>query len=400
MPVHIEPVGGVSGDMFVAAFVDAEPELAPLLSEALARLGTPGGLRLEIEPTRNHQIDGHRFAVRAPSLGHNHYADIVRLIEASGLDAPVKARALDVFRLLGRAESKVHGVPLEAVTFHEVGNWDSIVDIVLAATLIERHGDDDWTIGSLPLGEGFVQCDHGRIPVPAPATVELLRDLPVHRDGIEGERVTPTGAAILRHISPRARTALPTMRLERCGVGFGTRTFEGISNVLRLFFLSELESRADHDEVTAIRFDVDDQTPEDLAIGLDRIRATDGVLDVVQYPVYGKKGRLASRVEILVRPCEAERVIGQCFIETSTIGLRYGTETRRILPREHVRLDVEGGVRRAKRVTRPDGSRTGKLEADDLAGQDKGFSARRRQGSAVADVLSAPPSRSGHRDDD
>ncbi len=400
MHVHIDPVGGVSGDMLVAAFLDSDPDLAHPLTEALSQLGAPDELRLEISPYRNRQMNGHRFGVSAPRLGHNHYSDIVRLIAGSGLAPAVKDRALDIFRLLGEAESTVHGVPLESVTFHEVGNWDSIVDIVLAAVLIERHGGHVWTTGPLPLGDGFVDCDHGRIPVPAPATVELLRDFAVFRDGVQGERITPTGAAILRHISPACRTALPAMRFERCGVGFGARELEGVSNVLRLLFFSD-ESRAfDRDEVTAIRFDVDDQTPEDLAIGLDRLRAAEGVLDVIQFPVLGKKGRLASRVEILVRPAQAERIIAACFAETSTIGLRYGTETRRLLPREQVRLELDGEVRRAKLVTRPDGSRTGKLEADELASLDAGLAARRRQGSAVAEALSEPRPGAGGRDRD
>ena len=367
MRIHIEAVGGLAGDMFIAAMVDAEPESAHELDNVLCALAAPTEVRVRAEPTNNGQMVGHRFSVAAPARGHAHYPDIVRLIEGSTIKQAVKARALDIFAILAHAEAKVHGVELDKVNFHEVGNWDSIIDVVFAAHLIERCSDAHWTTGPLPLGEGFVDCDHGRIPLPTPAALEMLKGFPVYRDGIKGERITPTGAAILRHLTPTYGQDTGTMVVSRSGVGFGTREFAEISNVVRLLFSDEAFVGPEADRVGVIRFSVDDQTPEDLAIALDQIRIADGALDVMQMPAFGKKGRMLSRIEVVCQPEYISDIVQTCFQQTSTIGLRWGFESRAVLSREEAIVIHDGERWNAKIATRPDGIKTAKVEADDLA---------------------------------
>jgi pyridinium-3,5-bisthiocarboxylic acid mononucleotide nickel chelatase len=231
---------------------------------------------------------------------------------------------------------------------------------------VEQAGAPSRSTSPLPLGRGRVATAHGPLPVPAPATAVLLQGLPVHDDGIPGERVTPTGAAILRHLAPAAAPA-GTMRLAATGHGFGTRVLDGVPNLLRVLALADAGDATTADRVGVVRFEVDDQTPEDLATALDRLRALPPVRDACQWPVAGKKGRLAAAVQVLCDPAALDAVLDACLSETATIGLRWRVESRRTLRRE----DLPG----AKRVRRPDGAATVKADADPLAAAG-GYAAR------------------------
>ena len=261
------------------------------------------------------------------------------------------------------------------VSFHEVGAIDSIVDIVAAAELIARLGAATWWSSPLPLGSGRIRTQHGLLPVPAPATALLLRGLTTIDDGIPGERVTPTGAAVARYLLPRERPAPKPRRLMASGTGFGTRRIPGISNCLRvLVFEPESENPPavsaafTHRELGVIIFEVDDQSAEDLANGLDRIRVLPGVHDVIQSVAFGKKGRMATQVQVLAAPATLEGTIAACFSETTTIGLRFQTVQGAALPRVAETVDIDGRSLRVKLVQRPDGSVTAKTEASDVAG--------------------------------
>ena len=263
----------------------------------------------------------------------------------------------------------MHGIAVADVTFHEVGAWDSIADVVCAAWLIDSLGPATWSSAPLPLGGGQVRTAHGMLPVPAPATALLLRGLPIRHDGVEGERVTPTGAAILRHLEPTFDREGIEGRIARTGHGFGSRRLPGMSNVLRALVLDPVHDGSDWREETigVCSFEVDDQTAEDLAIGLDRLRATGGVLDVVQTPALGKKGRVVASVRVLARPGARECVIARCFAETTTLGVRWQAVRRAALEREEAAIDVGGDSIRIKRTRRPEGEVTIKAEMDDLA---------------------------------
>ncbi len=396
MHLYLDPVGGVAGDMFAAAVLDAFPALEAELRAALDASGIGAHARVARVGHDDGTMTGSRFVVDPGPEGETRSRDaseIGRIIEGAGLDRAVRERAAAIFSLLAGAESRVHGVPVDAVRFHELGGWDSIADVVSAAWLIEALGASGWSAAPLPLGRGRVATAHGLLPVPAPATVLLLEGMPVHDDGRPGERVTPTGAAILRHLAPSFAPLPGPLRLARAGSGFGARTLEGTSNVLRLLVFDAIAGQGTAgDRVTVCRFEIDDQSPEDLAVALERLRARDGVLDVVQAPVFGKKGRLGVQVQVLARPGARAGVIEEVFAQTTTLGVRWHEVNRTVLARDAVEVGAGGGTVRVKRARRPGGPCTVKAEMDDLAALAGGRAARERaRREAERAARAAPP---------
>jgi uncharacterized protein (TIGR00299 family) protein len=375
--------------MFAAALLDAWPERRAAVDAALAALDLPEGVAAGPAPFNDGTLAGTRFLVAPPRRDAHHRAfrDIRTLLAASRLPAAVASRAVAIFAVLAEAEGRVHGIAAEDVSFHEVGAWDSIVDIVAAAALIEDIGAAEWSTAPIPIGAGRVRSAHGELPVPPPATALLLEGFEVFDDGRLGERVTPTGAAILRHLAPAQGLPRRRLRMGRVGYGFGTRRFAGISNVLRVAAFADAEAPgiagAAQEEIVTIRFEIDDQTPEDLAVGLERLRAVPGVLDVLQIPGFGKKGRMLAQIQVLARPDACDAATEACLRETSTLGVRIERVTRRILARSHAtRVDADGAAVRVKTATRPGGTLTTKAEIDDIAsasGDRAAREARRRR---------------------
>lgn len=385
MHIHIDPLGGLAGDMFLAAMLDAWPQEMPGLEAAVRAAGLPPEISLTFKPHADHALTGARFVVEMQRETHSlgAYRDIAAGLKAADLGAGVRDHALAIFAILAEAEAHVHGVAVEDVTFHELAGWDSIADIVGAAYLIDRLKPASWSVAPLPMGRGRVMTAHGPLPLPAPAAARLLEGFPLIDDGIEGERVTPTGAAILRHLKAGSGPHNP-MRLRRSGIGFGTRTFPGLSNAVRILVFDEAPSQAE--QVGVIAFEVDDQTPEDLAAGLDALRGREDVLDVVQFPVFGKKGRLMTSIQVLCRPERLDAVIDGCFLETTTIGLRWQRTARSVLPRRQSASDDVS----VKIVQRPDGGRTAKADIDAVTGE-PGFHRRRdRRQQAETAALKGP----------
>jgi len=371
MDVHLDAVGGVAGDMFIAAVLDAFPDLRDGMLDAIRASGLPVDIGLSVEPFADHALTGLRFNVdegrHRHAHGHSHtkFRDIRKMLETAPLESSVRAHAIGIFSRVAEAEGKVHGLPIEEISFHELGEWDSIADIVGAAFLISRL-DARWTVGALPQGSGQVKTAHGYLPVPTPATVLLLEGFEFHDDGLAGERVTPTGAAILAYLNANQPRDHKSRRLLRSGSGFGTRTLPGMSNVLRLLAFEQSETATETDRIAELAFEVDDQTPEDLSIGLDKLRAHPSVVDVLQAPVFGKKGRLAVQVQVLAAPDDLENVLNACFAETTTLGVRYQILERRKLRRRHETVEAHGRTVRVKIAERP-GGETAKAEADDLS---------------------------------
>lgn len=396
MQIHLDAVGGMAGDMFVAALLDAFPEHAAGVL-ASVRAASAAGIGCELVAHNDGILQGHRFVVTGPEpadaaiplhhhahshdhAGHDHghdahhhaphghrpWSDIRAALRDADLAPAVRDHAIGIFGHLAEAEARVHGIPVEEVAFHEVGAWDSIADIIATSHLIATLDAMAWSVGPLPLGSGRVKTQHGFLPVPAPATALLLEGFALVDDGISGERVTPTGAAILRHLcnAATARPAGPRI-LRRSGIGFGTRRLPGLSNCVRvLAFETPTAAAADHRELAVIEFEVDDQSGEDLAMGLDRLRRHGDIFDVVQMPVFGKKGRMMIHVRALARADAVDSAIAACFRETTTIGLRHRIVSGAALPRRLSTVEVEGRSVRVKVVDRP-GGRTAKAEADD-----------------------------------
>jgi len=379
MHIHLDAVGGVAGDMFIAAMLDAFPDLHDGMLAAIRAAGLPAEVHVGFAEHQDHALTGLRFRVIEPRTAellvaaHHHphtpFADIRAHLQACALTPSVRAHAIGIFTVLAQAEAKVHGKTIDTVSFHELGEWDSIADIVGAAFLIDAFASPGaaatWSVSSLPLGRGRAKTAHGILPIPTPATVLLLEGFEFADDGLEGERVTPTGAAILRHLGCTQSASRRSRRLLRTGIGFGTRTFTGISNVLRVLAFEEVREHRGSDEVAQVQFEVDDQTPEDLAIALDKLRAHPSVLDVLQTPAFGKKGRMTMHIQLLADVADMEAVFDACFSETTTIGLRFQVMQRRKLARASTTVEAAGRQMRVKIAERP-GRTTAKVEADDL----------------------------------
>lgn len=386
---HLDPLGGMAGDMFAAALLDLRPELEPGLHDLIARCPLLDGVAATLTPHDDGVLTGRRFTVtndNAPKDhpphhhhhahdGHHHHDDsphshvewrsIWHALDHMPAPTAVIGHAIGIFSELAAAEARVHGTTPEAVTFHEVGAWDSIADILAAAYLIDAVGPAEWMVGSIPLGSGRVRTAHGLLPVPAPATVLLLEGFPMIDDGVAGERVTPTGAAILRYLCKGGPGAARSGRLAGSGHGFGMRRLTGVSNCLRVLAFE----RGEHiqaDRVAVLECEIDDQTGEDLAIALAHIRAHAGVLDAVQAVAFGKKGRLMTQLRVLSVPHAADEVARLIFDETATLGIRRTVTERLTLPRRS--HEAQAGVRTlpAKTAARPSGETT-KLEADALS---------------------------------
>ncbi len=386
MHLHLDALGGVAGDMFAACLLHARPDAADRVATAV-RLAA--GVDCTTVAHDDGTLTGLRFTVDAPERaphGHAHWSSIRRRLDDGTLDADIARHAIGIFAVLAAAEARVHGTAPDDVVFHEVGAADSIADIVAAATLIARLDIDTLSLSALPLGSGRIETAHGVMPGPAPAVSILLQGFETIDDGIPGERITPTGAAILRYLEPVARP--PAGRLAATGYGFGSRSLPGISNSLRatLFEIAEPSRRVPHRMLAVIAFEIDDQSGEDLAAGIDRIRAHAAVHDVIQLAAIGKKGRLAVQLQVLADDRQADDVADLCFRETTTIGLRIQRVEARALVRRTACVSAGGHDVTLKIVERPGGD-TAKPESDDIlhAGDAAARAARRAQALLAAE---------------
>lgn len=345
MHIHLDLLGGLAGDMFLAGAIDAGLVDISALEEALRTLGLGTGIEIVCDKVVRGAIEGThvRFQGWDPSAeaDHRHLSTILRMLDESGLPDGVRERAKALFNILGEAESSIHGIPMERVHFHEVGAVDSLLDFVSAAWIMETPGLS-WSIGAIPCGTGTIETDHGTIPVPAPATARLLEGFKVVQTDIEAELVTPTGAAILRGLGaqPSTRPAV----LKRTGYGCGTRNPKRLSNVVRFVLFEDSSSapNTETDHVLQLTTEIDDMNPEILASVEERL-FTLGALDVVRDPVLMKKGRLGTRLSVLCLS-DAREAIASCILrETTSFGLRIEHIERIKLRRAQVSVDTPYG---------------------------------------------------------
>jgi uncharacterized protein (DUF111 family) len=427
--IHLDAVGGVAGDMVVAALVDAFPELrARVLADIVAALpavagvpdfreGTSGGIRALSFGLRQggnpsqHGSDGHTHD-HDDDHGHGRperqngrdgsgagsFRDMVDRIRTARLAPGTADHAVAILTSMAEVEAAIHRVAIDAVQFHEIADWDSLMDVVAAGSLAATLDPATWSVSELPRGAGLVRTRHGFLPVPTPATAALLVGFRWRDDGIGGERVTPTGAAVLRHLvgPDSVGRRLAAGRLTAIGTGAGTRNLPGMPNVLRVLVF-EAEGSADADAVAVLSFDIDDMTGEEIGVAAQRLRARPGVLDLTVGTRFGKKGRMLSDVRMLVTPDAREDVAAACLSETSTIGLRWRLEQRVVLPR--TAADATTGVR-TKLVTRPGGEVTVKAESDDVSGESlaarRAAKARAEAGAAPAPAAAPPAGEARH----
>lgn len=340
---YFDAFSGIAGDMTVGALIDAGADAAALFA-GLDSLGT--GARFRAERVKKKGIMGTQFTVEhEDQKKHRHLPHIVKMIEAAELPERAKRRAVGIFEVLGEAEAQVHGVSIEKVHFHEVGAVDSICDIVGAALGLELLGVEEVYVSAINTGSGTVEADHGVMPVPTPATALLLAGKPVYASGPVTELTTPTGAAIAAALGA-GFGAPPAMVIEKTGFGSGTKEFPGQANLLRVL----IGERSGASEATVIRVleaNVDDSTPEVLGYAMERLLA-EGALDVTLQPVYMKKQRPGTLVQVLARPEDQERLAAVLLRETSTLGIRISEAERRVAARAHVDVETEYGRVRMK----------------------------------------------------
>ncbi len=324
---YFDCVSGVSGDMTLGALVSAGWP-AEALREIPARLRLEG-VRVEVSAARRGPFAATRVEVHAPERQpHRHLRHVEAILDAADLPAGVRERAKAVFRRLAAAEAEVHGTTVEKVHFHEVGAVDAMVDVAGACAGLEALGVGRVYSSPLPLGGGTVQCEHGRIPVPAPATALLLRGAHVRMGPVEAELVTPTGAALLAALVEDWAAPLPALRLDRVGTGAGAREFPDHPNVLRLLVGEPAEAPAlPARTVAVLETAIDDGNPQYLADLVPRLLAA-GALDAMLAPVLMKKGRPGQWLVVVAEPADARRLADLVLSSTTTLGVRVREERR------------------------------------------------------------------------
>lgn len=379
---YFDCFSGAAGDMILAALVHAGLPV-DTLHALVDKLGLPG-VRLAYEPVKRHGIAAGYVRVEIPPAeghAHRHLPKIRRIIEAADLPEPVTRSALATFQRLAEAEALVHNTTVEKVHFHEVGADDAIVDIVGACFGLHALGVERVVCGGVPTGSGTVTCDHGVMPVPAPATAQLLRGVPILPCDEPGELTTPTGAAILATLAAEFGP-LPAMRIRSVGYGAGTREGKTRPNLLRVLLGdAEASEGADADTVAVLETQVDDCPPQNVAFALERTLDA-GALDAFAVPIIMKKGRPGQLLTVLCRPGDADRIETQLLRETTTLGVRRRLSTRKTLAREVVSVETRYGPIRVKVAAGPDGPRAWP-EFDDCS------EAARRTGVALATVQQA-----------
>jgi len=398
---YLECFSGMSGDMFLGALIDAG--VPPrLLEETVAALGV--GAHLEISRVVRSGISATKVDVwvegekdlpreqywakqdvaRAPSAakskhenghlhdhdhlhGHEHehsragapaphthkhsrgLSEIREIIGKAAVSDTSKKTAIAIFEALGAAEAKIHDTSIEKVHFHEVGAVDAMVDIVCASVGAEALGVDEIVCSPLNVGGGTVQCTHGTFPVPAPATVELLKEAPVYSTGVQAELVTPTGAAIVKTLAKRFAT-FPEMKIEKSGYGAGSREFPGHPNVVRLTLgeaAPSLTARAASETITVLEANLDDLNPQVFGYVMDRL-LEEGALDAFGMPVQMKKNRPGALLTVLCKPEDTSKLTELIFAETTTLGVRRRDEVRQTLARRWENVRTQWGEVRIK----------------------------------------------------
>lgn len=343
--------------MLLGALLDAGvPQ--QVLHDAVASLNVEATLRVEnvdrsgISSTKVHVLEGSEPAeTHTHAAGHPHHGrhlkSIRKIIDSSSLEDKVKQKSIETFELLGESEARIHNVDVEKIHFHEVGAVDAIVDIVATHAGIHALGIEQWFCSALNVGGGMVDCAHGRFPVPAPATADLLRDIPTYSAGPQMELVTPTGAALIRSLAPTFGQQ-PAMRVHNIGYGAGTRDPKGFPNVFRLS-VGELDVTTQNDAqtVTVIETALDDLNPQVIAHVAEQA-LQQGALDVMLTPVVMKKGRAGTLVTVLCDPENSAALEAFLLRETSTLGVRIRQERRSCLQRAHQAVATPYGEIRIK----------------------------------------------------
>lgn len=348
---YLDCFSGISGDMLLGALIHCGLDQTYLRLE-LSKLQLPG-LVFSAADHKDCSISGCKVTIdQSKRQDLRTLPTINALLAKSDLSPQIVERSLHIFNLLGKAEAKVHGIELEKVHFHEVGALDTIVDIVGAVIGFDYLGIQKIVCSPLPSGHGFVECDHGRLPLPAPAVCELLQGVPTYGIDLDQELVTPTGAALATGLAD-SFGPLPTMTVEKTGYGAGSQKLKnGQPNLLRLI-IGEEQHVEEKQEIEVIETNLDDWRSEGFPYLCDLLFQR-GALDVTLTPIQMKKGRPGYTLQVITTPAFRSQIQETIFSETSAIGLRFRTESRRTLSRKQIFVETEWGKIVAKEVTGTD----------------------------------------------
>lgn len=327
---YFDCFAGISGDMILGALIDAGLDIENLKIE-LSKLGVDGW-RISSEKVVKNGISGTKVKVITEEQhAHRHLKNIVQIIDDSSLDDTIKNDSKAIFERLAEVEAKIHNTTPDKIHFHEVGALDAIIDIVGAVAGITLLGIEKIYSSKIHVGTGFVDCAHGKIPLPAPATVELLKGIPIYSTGIENELTTPTGAAIISSLAEQFG-ANPSFQILSTGYGAGSRDLN-IPNMLRLMIGEIVENGFDSDVATLIETNIDDMNPEFFDYVIERVFKA-GALDAYITPIFMKKNRPGSMLSVLCPSDKQDNILEIIFTETTTLGVRIQRVERKKLQRE------------------------------------------------------------------
>ncbi|OGD16660.1 TIGR00299 family protein [Candidatus Atribacteria bacterium RBG_19FT_COMBO_35_14] len=347
---YFDCFSGISGDMIVGALLDAGLKIETLEKE-LKKLGLTG-YQLEVNKVVKKGISATKFKVKIKEEGvERRFKDILTILEKSKLDEEIKKETQKIFFNIAQAESKIHQEDIDRIHFHEIGGLDSIIDITSAVIGIKTLGIEEIYSSALPLGKGFVECSHGIIPVPAPATLELLKNIPTYSGGIESEMITPTGAAIISTLA-KSFGERPLMKIEWIGYGAGEKEFR-IPNLLRVSIGEKIlkdENLKDgyvSDEAVLIETNIDDMNPEFYDYIMEQLFSR-GALDVFLTPIQMKKNRPAHMLSIIVYEQDLKKILEVLFSESTTLGVRIREIKRLRLAQQNIIAETKYGKIRVK----------------------------------------------------
>jgi uncharacterized protein (TIGR00299 family) protein len=347
---YFDCFSGISGDMFVSALLDAGLKIE-ILEKELNKLNL-SGYQLEVNKVLKKGISASQFKVKIQEKGvERRFKDILNILEESKLDEEIKNEVKKIFFKIAEAESKIHQEDIEKIHFHEIGGLDSIIDISSAVIGIKALEIKEICSSPLPLGKGFVKCAHGILPLPAPATLELLKNIPTYSGGMESEMVTPTGAAIISTLT-KDFGERPLMKIEKIGYGAGEREFS-IPNLLRVSIGEKILSGSDlmdgyvHDEALLIETNIDDMNPEFYDYIMDKL-FSQGALDVFLTPIQMKKNRPAQMFSIIVYEQNLKEILKVLFSESTTLGVRIKEVKRLKLTQQNFIAETKYGKIKVK----------------------------------------------------
>ncbi|MCF8146792.1 MAG: nickel pincer cofactor biosynthesis protein LarC [Deltaproteobacteria bacterium] len=349
---YLDCFSGISGDMFLGALLDGGLPF-DRLKEGLSSLPLHG-FRMDARREARHQIFGTRFSVAVEEGRHAHrdLRLIREIIQGGDLSRTVKEKSIAIFESLARVEGAIHNRPAEEVHFHEVGAVDSIIDIVGAVYGLEYLDLEKLFVSPLPLGSGFTRSAHGTIPVPAPATLALLKGVPLLDGGTPHEMVTPTGAALIKGLAG-SFGPMPPMTIDSIGYGVGSRDLPDRPNLLRVLMGRDRPGDAT-ETVVVLETNVDDSNPEWLGFLMERLLGA-GALDVAFIPVQMKKGRPGVQIQVIGGPDQGDLLMAILMEETTTLGIRFRHSQRRVVPRSFKEVDSPWGKIRVKTIIKREG---------------------------------------------